>query len=55
MLHFVPSVTFNHIFQEHNILADELSKKALSLDMGSGYYSEYLDGKHIGDGQFALF
>jgi len=55
MLHFVPSVTFNHIFREHNILADELSKKALSLDMGSGYYSEYLDGKHIGDGQFALF
>ena len=55
MLHLLPTVAFNHTFREHNMLADELSKKALSLDMGSGHFSEYLDGKHIGDGQFTLF
>ena len=55
MLHLLPTVAFNHTFREHNMLADELSKKALSLDLGFGYYSEYLDGIHISDGQFTLF
>ena len=55
MLHLLPTVAFNHTFREHNMLADELSKKALSLDMGSGHFSEYLNGKHIGDGEITLF
>ena len=55
MLHHVPSVTFNHIFREHNMLADGLSKKALNLEMGIGYFSETLDGLVIADGHFTLF
>ena len=55
MLQLVPPVTFNHIFREHNMLADDLSKKALKLEMGSGYYSEFLDGLMIGEGHFTLF
>ena len=55
MLQLAPSVAFNHIYREHNMLADALSKKALKLEMGSGYYSENLDGMVIGDGLFTLF
>ena len=51
----VPSVSFNHIFREHNMLADGLSKKALNLEVGSGHYTETLDGKVMEDGQFTLF
>ena len=55
MLQMVPSVAFNHIYREHNILADELSKKALSLDLGSGIFKEYMDGILNDEGHFALF
>ena len=55
MLENFPPVTFNHIFREHNMLADGLSKKALNLDMGTRHFSETLDGKVIGDGHFTLF
>ena len=55
MLHLTPLVTFNHIFREHNMLADDLSKKALKMEMGSGYYLEFLDGLVIGEGHFTLF
>ena len=55
MLHLAPLVTFNHIYRELNMLADDLSKKALKIEMGSGYYSKYLDGLVIGDGHFSLF
>ena len=55
MLQLIPPVTFNHIFREHNMLADDLSKKALKMEMGSGYYSEHLDGLVIGEGLFTLF
>ena len=51
----VPSVSFNHIFWEHNMLADGLSKKALNLELGSRHYTETLDGKVKEDGQFSLF
>ena len=34
MIHLAPLVIFKHTFREHNALADELSKKALHLDMG---------------------
>ena len=55
MLHLAPPVTFNHIHRELNMLADDLSKKALKMDLGSGYYSEFLDGLVIGEGLFSLF
>ena len=51
----VPPVTFNHIFREHNMLANGLSKKALKLEVGSGHFTETLDGKVIEDGHFSLF
>ena len=55
MLQLVPPVTFNHIFREHNMLADGLSKKALKLEVGYGLFTETMDGKVIEDGQFLLF
>ena len=55
MLELVPPVTFNHIFREHNMLADGLSKKALNLELGKGHFSETMDGKVIGEGHFTLF
>ena len=55
MLHLAPLVTFNHIYRELNMLADDLSKKALKMEMSSRYYSEYLDGLVIGEGLFTLF
>ena len=55
MLHIVPPVIFKHIFREHNMLADDLSKQALNLDMGYGTFFESLDGMVIEHGQFVLF
>ena len=55
MLQLAPPVIFKHIFREHNMLADGLSKQALSLDMGYGYFSESLDGMVIEHGKFVLF
>ena len=55
MLHLAPQVIFKHIFHEHNSLADGLSKQALKLDMGHGFFTENLDGMVINDGHFILF
>ena len=55
MLLIVPPVTFKHIYREHNMLADGLSKQALNLDMGYGTFFESLDGMVIEHGQFTLF
>ena len=55
LLLLTPHVIFKHIFQEHNSLADGLSKKALNLDLVHGFFIEYLDGKVINEGQFVLF
>ena len=55
MLQLVPPVIFKHIFREHNMLADGLSKQALNMDMGSGYFTESLDGMVIKYGHFKLF
>ena len=55
MLHLVPQVIFKHIYREHNMLADGLSKQALNLDMGYGTFFESLDGMVIDHGQFVLF
>ena len=50
-----PPVSFNHIFREHNMLADGLSKMALNMEVGSGHFTETLDGMVIEDGLFTLF
>ena len=55
MLQLVPPVIFKHIYREHNMLADGLSKQALKLNMGYGTFFETLDGKVIEQGQFMLF
>ena len=55
MLHLALPVSFNHIFREHNTLADGLSKRALNLDMGIGQFTETLDGLVIDEGHFTLF
>ena len=55
MIQLGPPVTFNHIFREHNMLADDLSKRALNLDVGTGLFSDTLDGKVISDGHYSLF
>ena len=55
MIQLGPPVTFNHIFREHNMLADNISKRALNLDVGTGLFSETLDGKVISDGHYSLF
>ena len=55
MLRLAPPVSFNHIFREHNTLADGLSKRALHLDMGIGHFSETMNGLTIREGLFSLF
>ena len=55
LIHLTPPVIFKHTFREHNSLADELSKRALQLDMGFVSYSETLDGLVINQGSLALF
>ena len=55
MMRLAPLVSYNHIFREHNTLADGLSKKALNMDMGIGHFSETMDGLIIGEGFFSLF
>ena len=37
------------------MLADDLSKKALNLDIGTAHYTETFDGEIIGDGYYTLF
>ena len=55
MTHLAPPVIFKHTFREHNSLADELSKKALDLDMGLVSFSETMDGWVIYQGSLELF
>ena len=55
MLQLAPPVIFKHTFREHNKLADELSKQALHLDMGYGYFTETMDGLVINHGNLDLF
>ena len=55
MLHLAPPVSFDHIYRELNMLADDLSKKALKMNPGLGQFSEFLDGLVIGEGPFSLF
>ena len=55
MLQLAAPMIFKHIFREHNLLADGLSKQALNLDMGYGFFSETMDSMVINHGQFVLF
>ena len=55
MIHLAPPVIFKRTFREHNSLADELSKKALHLDMGFVSFSETLEGLVINQGSLDLF
>ena len=55
MIHSAPPVIFKHTFREHNTLADELSKKALHLDMGFVSLSETLEDLVINQGSLDLF
>ena len=55
MLQFAPYVIFKHIYREHNKQADGLSKQALKMDMGFGFFSKSLDGMIIDHGNFKLF
>ena len=52
--HFL-ALPFDHIFREHNQLADRLSKVALTLAVGSGTYSEFLDCHLTSHGNTKLF
>ena len=48
-------LTFYHIYHEFNQHADCLSKKSLSLALGSGNYSKYIDGHLTSLDSFELF
>ena len=44
-----------HIYREHNQIADRLSKTALSLALGSGYFSEFTEDHLVTHDTFQLF
>ena len=55
MKRLAPQVIFMHIFLEHNMLADSLSKQAVNLNIGFALFTEYLNGKAIENGHYRLF
>ena len=48
-------MSFSHIYREHNQLADSLSKTALSLAPGMGFYSELFEGLEVSHDNVKLF
>ena len=48
-------LSFSHIYYEHNRIADHLSKTALSLSMGFGCYSEFMEDHLVTYDTFQLF
>ena len=48
-------LSFSHIFREHNQLADRLSKSVLTLALGCGKYSEFIEGLLVSHDTFHLF
>ena len=42
-----PELSFSHIYREHNMMADRLSKKALSLPQGKGCFLEFEENKLV--------
>ena len=55
MLQKAPPMIFKHTFREHNMLADELSKQGLHLDLGYVSFSETMDGVIVNHGNLFLF
>ena len=55
LLQHFPDLIMNHIYREHNMIADSLSKFALSLDAGHGKFQEFCDDKIADQGDFRLF
>ena len=55
MRQMVPQVIFMHIFREHNVMADSLSKEAVNMDMGSALFTKHMDGMVINYGHYMLF
>ena len=55
LLQNFPDMIMNHIYCEHNQIADSLSKIALSLDSGFGNFQEYMFGKITDHGNFQLY
>ena len=49
------SINFQHIYREHNMSDDILSKEALSLEIGKLTYKEFLDGESIGSNTIPFF
>ena len=49
------SINVQHIYKEHNMSADALSKESLSLKMGKLSYIEMLDGESTGRDTIQLF
>ena len=52
--HFL-ALSFDHIYREHNQLANRLSKVTPTLAPGSSTYSEFLDGHSTSHGNIKLF
>ena len=48
-------LSFSHTYREHNQLVVRLSKSALSLALGCGDFSEFLDGLLASSDTFQLF
>ena len=48
-------LSYIYIYQEHNPIADRLSKTALTFAQGYGCYSEYLEDQLISQDSFQLF
>ena len=55
LMHHFSGMIMKHIYREHNQIADNLSKIALSLDSGFGNFKESLNDKFTDHGNFQLF
>ena len=52
---FFIHLSFYHIYHEHNQLADYLSKTALSLAPGTGFYIKKFEGHLVSHDNYKLF
>ena len=50
-----PGLTLSHIYREHNRIADSLSKTALSLALGIGCFTEFIDDHLVTSDTIQLF
>ena len=49
------ALSINHIYREHNRLADRLSKTALSLPQGFGSFKEFIENHLVTQNTFQLY